>query len=257
MQVDRQPFPMNTMTLEGKKMLIRPNIAESANKDNVVIGELRKSKDGDKVLGRQVVLDKQPDGGEIIKITIKNPALGWQPQVQKDTHVKFIKPKNSEVGKRKANEAKVQCKKIKPTFDMLLSKYASQPAGSSSNRPSHSKSSRSPSKQEFQRYARPYGSWAPAPWLSPPPYASYYMGDFNGGWGQPPMASYAFHMWWTTPRRPAHEKFIILHKAVQAKVLIGQQKILQAFPNLGIPSILKLSGVLPVCPRHKKGDCNA
>ena len=53
------------------------------------------------------------------------------------------------------------------------------------------------------------------------------------------------------------ESFIILHKAVQAVVLIGQQEILQARPNLGIPSTLKLSGVLPVCPRHKKGDCNA
>ena len=80
-------------------MLIRPSIVESANKDNVVIGEPRKGKEGDKVLGREVVLDKQPDGKEVLKITIKNPALGGQPQVQEDTHVKFIKPKNSEVGK--------------------------------------------------------------------------------------------------------------------------------------------------------------
>jgi hypothetical protein len=40
--------------------------------------------------------------------------------------------------------------------------------------------------------------------------------------------------------------FIILHKAVQAMVLTGQQKILQARPNLGIPDILNLSGVLPI-----------
>ena len=38
---------MNTMDLEGKKMSIRPSIAESANKDNVVIGEPRKGKEGD------------------------------------------------------------------------------------------------------------------------------------------------------------------------------------------------------------------
>ena len=54
------------MYLEGKKMLIRPSIAESANKDNVVIGEPRKGKEGDKVLGREVVLDKQPDGKEVL-----------------------------------------------------------------------------------------------------------------------------------------------------------------------------------------------
>ena len=82
-------------------------MAESANKTNVVIGEPRKNKDGDKVLGRQVVLDKQPDGGEIIKITIKNPTLGGQPQGQENTHVKFVKPKSPEVGKWKLNEAKV------------------------------------------------------------------------------------------------------------------------------------------------------
>ena len=114
--------------------------------------------------------------------------------MQENTCVKFVKPKSPEVGKWKMNEAEVQRKRMKPTFDMLLSKYASQVAGSSSNRPSHSKRSRSPPKQEFRRYARPYGSWAPAPWMTPPSYAPYYMGDFNGGWGQPPMAPYAFHL---------------------------------------------------------------
>jgi hypothetical protein len=81
MQVDKQPFPMNTLDLEGKRLLIRPEVAESANKSNVVVGEPRKSKEDSKVLGRQVVLDKQPDGKEVIKITIKNPALRGQPQV--------------------------------------------------------------------------------------------------------------------------------------------------------------------------------
>src|SRR3954465_9468922 len=136
MQVDKQPFPMNTMDLEGRKMLIRPDIAESSNKDNVVIGESRKSKDGSKVSERQVVLDKIPGGGEVIKITIRNPTPGGQPQVQENARVRFVKPKSPEVGKWKKNEAKVQHKKIKPTFDMLLSKYSNQAAGSSSNRSS-------------------------------------------------------------------------------------------------------------------------
>ena len=136
---------MNTMDLEGRKMLIRPNIAEFANRDNVVIGEYMNNKEGNKVLGKQVVLDKQPDGKEVIKITIKNPTLGGEPQVREDDHVKFIKPKNSEVGKGKRNEARR--KRIKPTFDMLLSMYANQVAGSSSNRPSTSKRSRSPPQE--------------------------------------------------------------------------------------------------------------
>ena len=58
MQVDKQPFPMNTMDLEGKKLLIRPEVSESANKANIIIGEPRKDKEGNMVLGRHVVLDK-------------------------------------------------------------------------------------------------------------------------------------------------------------------------------------------------------
>ena len=93
------------------------------------------------------MLEKQSDGKEVLKITIKNATLGGQPQVQEDTHVKLIKPKNSEVGKWEKSKAKG--KRIRPTFDMLLSKYASQAVGSSSNRPSYSKRSRSPPEHEF------------------------------------------------------------------------------------------------------------
>ena len=32
------------------------------------------------------------------------------------------------------------------------------------------------------------------------------MGDFNGGWGQPPMAPYAFYPGWAKPRRPVRER---------------------------------------------------
>src|SRR6266498_2434466 len=76
MQIDKQPFPMNTLGLEGKKVLIRPEVAESAYKNNVVVGEPRNNKESDKVLGRAIVLGKQPDGKETLKITMKNPTLG-------------------------------------------------------------------------------------------------------------------------------------------------------------------------------------
>ena len=104
------------------------------------------------------MLDKQPGGKEIIKITIKNPTLGGQPQVQENTRVKFVKPKSPEVGKWKRNEAKVQRKRIKPTFDMLLSKYANQSTGSSFNRPTHLKRPRSPSDDMFSQYMKTKGA---------------------------------------------------------------------------------------------------
>ena len=62
--------------MERKKLLVWPEVAESANKANVVVGEPRKTDESNKVLGRQAVLDKQPGGKEVIKITIKNPTLG-------------------------------------------------------------------------------------------------------------------------------------------------------------------------------------
>src|SRR5664279_5226647 len=120
-------------------MLIRPEVAESANKNNVVVGEPRNSKDSDKVSGREIVLGKQPDGKETLKITIKNPTLGGQQQVQGEVHAKFIKPKSPEVGKWKKNEVNARYKKIKPTFDMLLNKYTHQAASSSYNWPSRVK----------------------------------------------------------------------------------------------------------------------
>jgi hypothetical protein len=133
MQIDKQPFPMNTLELQGKKMLIQPEMAGSANKNNVVGGEPRNSDASNKVSGR-----------ETLKITIKNPALGGQPQIQKEVRVKFIKPNSLEVGKWKTNEVRAQRKKIKPTFDMLLSKYTNQSTGSNSNRSSPMKRPRSP-----------------------------------------------------------------------------------------------------------------
>ena len=58
MAIDQQPFPMNALDLKGKKVLIRPEAAESANKDNVVIGEPRDNKQKDKVLAREIVLSR-------------------------------------------------------------------------------------------------------------------------------------------------------------------------------------------------------
>ena len=208
MQIDKQPFPMNTIDLEGKNVLIRPDKAELDIKENVVIGESREKKDGGKSSGRQVTIDKQLGGGEIIKITIRNSAStsmaqqsrtesfvtrsGGSPELhttwlgspewrvtrprssksiggqsKDNAHTKFIKPKSPGVGKW--NEDKVQRHKMKPTFGMLLAKYADKAVGFSSNRPSNSKCPRLPHKQEYQHNARPYGAWAPVPWMAPPP----------------------------------------------------------------------------------------
>ena len=45
MVVEKYPFPMNMMNLEGKKVLIQSEVAELAHKDNVVIGEFTNNKE--------------------------------------------------------------------------------------------------------------------------------------------------------------------------------------------------------------------
>ena len=82
MAIDTQPFPMNVLDLEGKKLLLRPEAAEGANKANVVVGEPRKEA-GVKEARRAVILTRQPDGKEIIKITVKNSTLGGQQSQEK------------------------------------------------------------------------------------------------------------------------------------------------------------------------------
>ena len=137
MAIDIQPFPMNVLDLEGKKVLLWPEAAEGANKSNVVIGEPRKEA-GIREARREITLTRQPDGKEVIKITVKNSTLGGQQPQARESGIRnpelggqprFMKPKNPEVGKWKTNQVEYKPKKIKPTFDMLLNKYVRQ-AGS-------------------------------------------------------------------------------------------------------------------------------
>jgi hypothetical protein len=67
MQVDNNPFPVNTIVLRDDKVLVGPEQAESTKGKNMVIGkEIHKSLD-DKFWSRKVVLKKADDGKEILK----------------------------------------------------------------------------------------------------------------------------------------------------------------------------------------------
>jgi hypothetical protein len=41
MQVDKQPFPVNTMELQHRKVLVRPHQAEATKGKNVKVGEAK------------------------------------------------------------------------------------------------------------------------------------------------------------------------------------------------------------------------
>ena len=77
MQVDKQPFPINTMDLQQPKVLVRPHQAEATKGKNVVVGEARPDLRG-KELKREVAYEKTPDGREIFKITVKAYGHGGQ-----------------------------------------------------------------------------------------------------------------------------------------------------------------------------------
>jgi hypothetical protein len=126
MAIDVQPFPMNALDLEGKKVLLQPDAVETANKSNVVVREPRNNEGNSKPPGRRVTISRQPGGEEVIKITVSNTALGGQRQMLAKSPPRFIKPQSPKVGQWKVNTANAKYKQIKPTFDMLLNKYVRQ-----------------------------------------------------------------------------------------------------------------------------------
>jgi hypothetical protein len=75
MQVDKQPFPVNTMELQQPRVLVRPHQDEATKDKNMVVGEVKPDLRG-KELTREVAYEKTPDGRETFKITVKASGHG-------------------------------------------------------------------------------------------------------------------------------------------------------------------------------------
>jgi hypothetical protein len=76
MQVDTEPFPLNMIDFEGKRVLIRPNTADKGKAKEIIIGKAREADGNHKNYCRKVVVEKTPDGGEILKVTITTSSAG-------------------------------------------------------------------------------------------------------------------------------------------------------------------------------------
>jgi hypothetical protein len=63
MQVDTEPFPINMIDFEGKKVLTRTNTANEGKGKEIVIGNAREAGGNHKISCRKVVAEKTPDGG--------------------------------------------------------------------------------------------------------------------------------------------------------------------------------------------------
>jgi hypothetical protein len=78
MQIDKTLFPVHTIDLKNAKVLIRPEQAEGAKGKNVVIGKERLKTSEEKILTKEVMLEKTPHEKESLKITVKAFGLGEQ-----------------------------------------------------------------------------------------------------------------------------------------------------------------------------------
>jgi hypothetical protein len=70
MQVDMEPFLINMIDFDGKKVLIRPSVADKGKGKEVIIGDVRNANENNKNSCKKVVVEKILDGGETLKFTI-------------------------------------------------------------------------------------------------------------------------------------------------------------------------------------------
>jgi hypothetical protein len=69
MQVDKHPFLVNTINIDGKKVLVQLDVADKEKGNGILISNSRVLDENRKILSREVIAKKMLDGGETLKIT--------------------------------------------------------------------------------------------------------------------------------------------------------------------------------------------
>jgi hypothetical protein len=98
MQVDKQPFPVNTMELQHPMVLVRVHQAEATKHKNVMVGEAKPVLRG-KELTREVTYEKTPDGRGSDCTGRSDHPYTWPPkdvcsEAARDWNWKLNMPKN-------------------------------------------------------------------------------------------------------------------------------------------------------------------
>ena len=78
--MDTEPFPVYVIDFAGKRVLIRPSTADKGKGKEVIIGNMRKADENNKISCRKVVAERAPNGGETLKVTITTSNAGGQAQ---------------------------------------------------------------------------------------------------------------------------------------------------------------------------------
>jgi hypothetical protein len=76
MQVDTEPFPMNMTSFDDKKVLVRPNAANKGKGKVIIIDDPRETDENTRISCKKVVVEKTPEGGQTLKITITASNVG-------------------------------------------------------------------------------------------------------------------------------------------------------------------------------------
>jgi hypothetical protein len=87
MQVDTEPFPVNMIDFEGKKVLVWPSTVDKGKDKEIIIGNAREADGNKKISCRKVVAEKTLDGGETLKVTITTPDTGGQARTKEQESV--------------------------------------------------------------------------------------------------------------------------------------------------------------------------
>jgi hypothetical protein len=72
MQVDKQLFHVNTIDLNGTKVLVQLEVADKDKGKGSLISDPRVPDESKETISKKVVAEKTPDEGEMLKITIRS-----------------------------------------------------------------------------------------------------------------------------------------------------------------------------------------
>ena len=153
MKLDQDPFPanMNTVELEGKKILIRPSQAESTKGKNVVIGEARKPK---------TFKPRSPEVGR----WKANERRQSPPRPKANFDTLLAKYKDGRAGVRKREEK--YAKNSRPAHSVGSSSSRASTSGKRSRTPPRSRLGEEDHQYDYFHDAPrpPFGPPMPGPW---------------------------------------------------------------------------------------------
>jgi hypothetical protein len=105
MQVDTEPFPMNMIDFEGKRVLIQHNTADKGKCKEIIIGSARDADENNKISCRKVVAEKTPNGGETLKVTITASGTRGQAQTGRQEREPVLRITDGPPSRRGRSEA--------------------------------------------------------------------------------------------------------------------------------------------------------